>query len=78
MEADLEVRLRRNKEASRIKEKPSKTDLKLSEKRLLAMEEKHVMNTDSNFFYLENYIKINNNNLSAKNTAELIKKKFEL
>ena len=78
LEADLEERLKRNRGASRIREKPSKTDLELSEERLLSMEKKHVMNTNGMFFYQENYLKINNTTISAKQTAELIKKEFDL
>ncbi len=78
LEADLDERLRRNREASRLQEKPSKRDLELSEKRLLAIGEKHVMNSVDDFIYQEaNYFKINNTYISAEDTAKLIKKEFE-
>jgi hypothetical protein len=75
---ELEERLRRNKHDSRIKEKPSKSDKSLSEERLLRMEGRYKLNTDNDFYFSENYIKIDNTNLSAKEVAEKIKKEFEL
>ena len=75
---ELEERLRRNREVSRISEKPSKRDRKLSEERLLRMEKKYKLNTDNDFYYKDNYIKIDNTNLSALEVAEKIKKEFEL
>lgn len=75
---ELEERLRRNRTDSRISEKPSKQDKELSEKRLLRMEGKYKMNTDDDFYYTENYIKIDNTKLSAIEVAEKIKKEFEL
>ncbi|MCG3217006.1 MAG: AAA family ATPase [Candidatus Heimdallarchaeota archaeon] len=78
LEADLEERLRRNKEATRLLEKPSKQELELSEKRLLSTSEKYIMNTTNDFYYKENYLKINNTNLSLRETAKKIKKVFNL
>ena len=78
LEADLEERLRRNKEKRRLLEKPSKRDLERSEKNLLATEKKHVLNTTGSFYYQKNYIKVNNNNVSAMEAAKLIKKEFKL
>ncbi len=37
---------------------------------------KYKMNTDNDFFYQENYVKINNTKLSAEETAQQIKKEF--
>ncbi len=75
---DLEERLRRNKTLERISEKPSKQDLLLSEKRLLQIEEKHVMNTNNDFYYKENYIKIDNTKLEADIVAKIIRDEFNL
>ncbi|MHA1199449.1 MAG: AAA family ATPase [Candidatus Heimdallarchaeaceae archaeon] len=75
---ELEERLRRNRNDSRISEKPSKRDKELSEERLLRMENEYKMNTEDDFYYNENFIKINNTKLSAIEVAEKIKKEFEL
>jgi hypothetical protein len=46
---------------------------------MLKMEEAYTMNTNGEFYYSnDNYIKIDNTNLSAKEVAEKIKKEFEL
>ena len=78
LEANLKERLKRNKTAKRLEHKPTKRDIKLSEKILLKHEEKHRFNTNENEFRKKNYIKINNTKLSAKKTAIIIKKKLKL
>ncbi|MHA2253176.1 MAG: AAA family ATPase [Candidatus Kariarchaeaceae archaeon] len=79
LEADLEVRLMRNKEPSRLLEKPSKRDTLESDKRLLQMEETYVMNTKADdFFYKENYLKINNTELEPHEVARKIINAFDL
>ncbi len=80
LEASLEERLRRNKCESRINAKPSKKNVSLSEERLLKMEEKYVMNSSVKFpfHYTDNYVKIENSNLSAMDVAQKIKKEFQL
>ena len=42
------------------------------------IEGKYKLNTDDDFYYTENYIKIDNTNLSAEEVAQKIKKEFEL
>jgi hypothetical protein len=74
----LEERLRRNRTLERIREKPSKSDFEWSEQNLLRIEGKHVMNTDGNFYYKENYIKIENTNLKAEIVAKMIRDEFNL
>jgi hypothetical protein len=80
LEADLSERLRRNRSKSRIEAKPSKRDIVESERRLLGMEKKWVMNSNEKypFFFSKNYIKINNTNLSPKDVALQIIKAFDL
>ncbi len=73
---ELDERLKRNRGDSRLAEKPSKRDHDLSEKRLLEIEKTYTMNTNGEFFYKENYIKIDNTKLSAKEVAEKIKEEF--
>jgi len=80
LEADLSERLKRNKELSRITAKPSKRDFKVSERRLLDLEKKYIMNSSKEypFFFDQNYVKINNTNLSAKDAALKIIATFNL
>jgi len=56
----------------------SKQDLLISEKRLLQIEENHIMNTNNDFYYKENYIKIDNTNLKADIVAKMIRDEFSL
>ncbi len=76
LEADLTSRLERNKTEFRLSKKPSKRDVVHSEERLLNMEERHRMNSRDDFFYRENYIKINTTNLTARETAQQIMDTF--
>lgn len=80
LEASLEERLRRNKCDSRIKAKPSKRNIQESEKRLLEMESKYVMNSNAEhpFHFTQNYMKIETTNLSAAQVAQKIQKHFNL
>lgn len=78
LEADAEERLRRNKSVNRLKYKPSKRDLKASEEELLETDRTHILNPRTNKFQNKNYIKINNTKLTAKETARLIKHRFDL
>ena len=76
LEADLDERLERNKSEFRLSKKTSKRDTSRSEKNLLQTESQYMMNTDGEFFYQENYVKINNTNLSPEETAKQIVKTF--
>jgi shikimate kinase len=76
LEADLPERLKRNETEFRLLQKPPKRDIEKSRANLLAHEEKYRMNTDGDFFYQENYLKINNTNLSPDKAARLIAEKF--
>ena len=80
LETTLEERLRRNKTENRLKCKESKRDLKWSEEELLKSLEKHRLNSlpGEGEKIFENYIKINNENLSPKEVAKTIKEKFNL
>ena len=72
LEADLDKRLERNKGEFRLSKKPSKRDVSRTEKNLLQTENQYTMNTEGDFFYQENYVKINNTNLSPEETARQI------
>jgi len=80
LEADLTVRLERNKGEERLQEKPSKRNLISSEQNLMKIEGKYQLNSEGAFKYLDefpNYLKINTNDLSAKETAEKIFSAFK-
>ena len=51
LEADLSERLRRNKSKSRIEAKPSKRDLETSERGLLSLEKKYIMNSNKEYLF---------------------------
>ena len=80
LETTLEERLHRNKTENRLKYKESKRDLEWSEKDLLRSIERHRLNSmpGEGEKIFENFIKIDNTNISAKATAKMIKEKFDL
>ena len=75
---DLEERLKRNRHENRLKHKPSKRDVEASEKRLLFHDKKYKMNSVEGDYIGKPIFKIENTNLSAKQTAVLIVEHFEL
>ena len=74
--APLEIRLERNKTENRLKNKPSKRDIENSERRIIRDDEKHRFVSLEGEIPFENYIKIDNSNLSAEETAKIIKERF--
>lgn len=80
LETTLEERLRRNKTANRLEYKASKRDLEWSEKDLLRSLEKHRLNSlpGEGEKIFENFMKIDNTNISPKEVAKIIKEKFKL
>ncbi|MGA9173885.1 MAG: AAA family ATPase [Thermoactinomyces sp.] len=78
LEADLEARLERNKSPHRLEHKPTKRNIEQSEQNLKITMEKHRLNSLEGEIKKENYIKINNTNLSAEEVAKIIKEKFQL
>lgn len=78
LEAELCERLKRNEAPSRLSEKPSKRDVKSSRELLLEHDEKYRFNSSGDFFYTNNYLKINNTHLSAHETALRIVERFNL
>jgi hypothetical protein len=69
---DLPERLRRNETEFRLARKPSKRNLETSRQHLLDIEKEHKMNSAGDFFYQDNYVKIDNTNLSAAEAAQKI------
>jgi hypothetical protein len=78
LEADLKERIKRNKTENRLNKKPSKRNIKRSEKDLLETMEQYRLNSFEGEIKKENYIKINNTNLLPEEVAKIIKDKFNL
>ena len=78
LESTLEKRLERNKTENRLQHKASKRDIEWSEKDLLNSLKKYRFNSNENEIKEENYIRIDNTNLSAKDVEKEIKIKFKL
>ena len=80
LQADLQTRLKRNKELTRLEQKPSKRDVVRSETMLLRHDKEFALNTSEQrpFFYKSHYLKIVNTPLAAVEVAAIIKKRFGL
>lgn len=78
LEADVEERLERNKTPNRLEHKPTKRNIEWSENDLLKSMEEYRLNSLDGEIERENYIRINNTNLSPKEVADLVKEKFNL
>jgi len=78
LEADLDQRLERNKGEFRLSKKLSKRDTEQSEKHLLDTQDQYKLNSTDDFFYTENYVKINNTDLMPEETAKRIAQTFGL
>lgn len=76
--ASKETRLVRNATENRLKHKASKRDIDASNKRLLRDDEKHRFESYEGEIPYENYIKIDNTNLSPEEVARTIKERFLL
>ncbi|MCR8645517.1 AAA family ATPase [Paenibacillus sp. N1-5-1-14] len=78
LEADVEVRLERNKTENRLLHKPTKKNLEQSERDLLKTMENHRLNSLPGEFEEKNYMKINNTILTPKTVAQMIIERFEI
>ena len=80
LETTLEERLKRNESENRLKYKQSKRDIEYSKNDILRSLERHKLNSDigQGKKLFKNYLRINNTNISAEDTAELIKERFKL
>jgi len=76
LEADLSERLRRNVSEFRLSQKLPKRDVEESRERLLEDDKNYKLNSDGDFFYTENYLKINNTDLTAEKVARMIVDEF--
>ena len=73
-----EIRLERNATANRLLHKASKRDVQTSNQRLINDDIKHRCVSNDGEIPFDNYIKIDNSNLSAVDAAHQIKEKFKL
>jgi AAA domain len=78
LEAELSERLRRNESEFRLSQKPPKRDIAFSRQRLLEDDQKYRLNSNGDFFYKDNYLKIENTNLSVSEAAQRIVEAFSL
>ena len=76
LEADLQTRLDRNKTPHRLECKPSKKNIEWSDKELIESMNIYRMNSIKDEIKFENYIKINNTNLSPNAVCDIIINKF--
>ena len=76
--ASREVRLQRNATENRLKNKPSKRDIEKSNKRVLEGYQDWRFVSNEGEIPFENYIRIDNSNLSADVVAKMIKERFSL
>ncbi len=74
--APREVRLARNVTENRLAHKASKRDIETSNRRLIRDDEKHRFESYEGEIPYENYIKIDNTNLSPEEVARMIKERF--
>lgn len=75
--ASQEVRLERNKTENRLQNKASKRDIETSNKRVL-YEDTHRLVSFEGEIPFKNYLRINNENIEAKDVAQMIKDAFNL
>ena len=73
-----EIRLQRNVTENRLKNKPSKRDIVDSNQRLINDDSKYRCVSNDGEIPSENYIKIDNSNISPDIAAKMIKERFSL
>ena len=76
--APQEVRLARNVSENRIRNKPSKRDLEVSNRRLLNDDSRHRCVSCEGEIPFDNYLRIENSDKAPEDVAKLIKETFRL
>ena len=76
--ASQEIRLQRNVTENRLLHKASKRNIEVSNQRLLDDDKKSRLVSNDGEIAFENYIKIDNTDLSAETVAKMIKERFSL
>lgn len=74
--ARQDERILRNTSPFRIAQKPSRGDIVQSQHFLIEADKHHKLNSHDDFFYQENYIRIDNTDLSPTETATMIADRF--
>jgi len=69
---------KRNESQFRLSQKPSKRDIQNSKEKLLEDSENYKLNSNGDFFYTENYLKIENTHVSPPEAALRIVRTFAL
>lgn len=73
--AGLAIRLARNTTPHRLENKKSKQDLEWSRRNLINSHNNHKLNSSNGEYLFENHLKINNENLTPQEVADMIIKK---
>jgi len=76
--ASQEVRLQRNATENRLKNKPSKRELALSQERLIRDDARYRLESLEGEIPFANYIKIDNSRLPPDAAARIIRERFSL
>ena len=77
LETSLEKRLRRNRTENRLKHKPLKRHIEISEREILETDKTNQLNSQKQPSGLHHYLKIDNTNLSAEKVAKQIQEKMK-
>jgi shikimate kinase len=77
LETSLEERLRRNRTENRLKYKPLKRYVEVSEREILETDKMNQLNSQKQPSGLSHYLKVNNTNLSAEEVAKQIQEKMK-
>lgn len=78
LQADLQVRLERNRTPWRLEHKPTKRDVERSEANLRETVSKYRLNSKEGEISRPNFLKIDNSHLSAQEVAALVRRTFDL
>lgn len=76
LQSDLDERIERNKSPHRLEHKATKRNIEWSEEHLKETTEKFRLNSFEGEIKKKNYIKVNNTQLSASDTAKVIQERF--
>ena len=76
--ADIATRLERNTSPLRLEHKASKRDTEHSKQNILKFDKKYKLNSNNDFFYEDNYLRIDNSNKSAAAVATEIAAQLDL
>ena len=76
--APQDIRLKRNETENRLNHKASKRDIEISNQRLINDDKNHRCVSKPGEITFNNYLRIDNTNLEAKDVAKMIKEYFKL